>query len=129
MSEMINDVCDHCFREFGREPGTPAICPNCGLENVRDAQASAAPEKPANADLQPPAAETAPESPAVRESAMLAPAAEKAVLPAAAPRSGISEVPAKKERTAEKSWVPPHMTEPAKPARSGKKLFLKKKKK
>jgi hypothetical protein len=32
---MIDDRCDYCFREFGWEPGAPAICMNCGLENVR----------------------------------------------------------------------------------------------
>lgn len=34
---MIHDTCDYCFREFGREPGEPAVCVHCGLENIRPA--------------------------------------------------------------------------------------------
>jgi hypothetical protein len=33
---VINDICDYCRREFGRDPGPTAICPHCGLGNVRD---------------------------------------------------------------------------------------------
>jgi hypothetical protein len=61
---MIHDQCDYCFREFGREPGQKAICPNCGLENVRPAVSS----------------------PPQRESAMLAGAPERAVKPQPKPR-------------------------------------------
>jgi hypothetical protein len=66
---MINDYCDYCAREFGRDPGAPAICPNCGIENAR--QVLAAGREP----------ERAP-----GETAMLAPAVEQAVRPALKPR-------------------------------------------
>jgi hypothetical protein len=35
---LVHDDCDHCRRSFGWQRGQLAICPNCGLENVRPAQ-------------------------------------------------------------------------------------------
>ena len=33
---MENRDCDYCFLSFSTRLGAPLICPNCGLENVRD---------------------------------------------------------------------------------------------
>jgi hypothetical protein len=56
MFPRIEDQCDYCCRTFARMAGDRAVCPSCGLENVRPAA-----QRP--------------------ESAMLAPAPEQAVLP------------------------------------------------
>lgn len=57
---MIHDHCDYCLRAFGYPEGAPALCTNCGLENVRPAHSP--------------------------ETAMRAPAPERAVKPAPRPR-------------------------------------------
>jgi hypothetical protein len=60
---MIHDLCDYCYREFGYQPGEKAICPSCGLENVRQQKSEPVPS----------------EAPKV-EAAMIEPAAEQATL-------------------------------------------------
>jgi predicted amidophosphoribosyltransferase len=58
----VHDVCDHCRRQFSRVRGdSHAVCPSCGLENVRPAER-------------------------IPESAMLAPAVESAMRPSPVPR-------------------------------------------
>jgi hypothetical protein len=59
----VEEVCDYCRRSFSRAVVASAICPSCGLVNVRPVLSAAAPE-----------------------SAMLTGAPEQAILPAARPR-------------------------------------------
>jgi len=40
----VEDTCDYCLRAFARQRGAAAICPNCGLENVRNGVFGARPE-------------------------------------------------------------------------------------
>jgi len=63
---VVHDACDYCVREFARAANRPAVCPSCGLENIR------------------PAAQLLPRAPV--ESAMLGAAPERAVLTSPAPR-------------------------------------------
>lgn len=40
----VEDTCDFCRRAFARVHGAAAICPNCGLENVRQVFSGEVPE-------------------------------------------------------------------------------------
>jgi uncharacterized Zn finger protein (UPF0148 family) len=72
----VEEVCDYCYRPFTRAVTATAICPSCGLVNVRSVR---------------PPAERAPES------TMLAPAVERAVLPTAKPRPAKKSAPRKRK--------------------------------
>ncbi len=83
---MIETTCDYCFRQFGYEQGQPAICLNCGNENVRTKPT------PMNVPLE----RIRQDIP--QETAMRVGALERAVRPKPTVRPPISETPPRRRR-------------------------------